>query len=315
MIGAFSLPGRAEVRSAVAGALPHGIVGLVVAQLHLALPSSAEPHLALAAGVKWAVLSWIVSEALAVAIMLARPVLGPKRPGEADAGRGTLLRIVGVGAIIIAAALLRSPGRLVLNLLGFAMVTVTVCWTVQRRAGWGASARAASIVVVLAFFPTHLDYPTPPLKVRVLPDNPFNWSTGWPSGEWVLRHRVELDAPWPEKGASITFIGDREYIGPAAILARVNERDLGPMRREVSGHAIIELPADVARGQRMFVIELRTSISDPALRLTAQRWTGGATAGSGASSYFDGERWHTGTFNDALGSPKPGVYVMLLGPL
>jgi hypothetical protein len=46
----------------------------------------------------------------------------------------------------------------------------------------------------------------------------------------------------------------------------------------------------------------------------AFRVSRGATMGAQASSYYDAsaQRWFPGTFNDSLGRPQPGIYVIEL---
>jgi hypothetical protein len=61
-----------------------------------------------------------------------------------------------------------------------------------------------------------------------------------------------------------------------------------------------------------FVFELRQSPPDPRLRISATRFAHAATAGAGASSYFDGVRWWPGTFDDATGARRTGIYIVQL---
>jgi hypothetical protein len=105
----------------------------------------------------------------------------------------------------------------------------------------------------------------------------------------------------------------RDYSGPARILARVNDHDLGP--GSIDGHLLhVAVPATVMAGQTRLTFELRASEPDPNLRIMAFRVQRGATMGAQASSYYDSvaQQWVAGTFNDGLGRPQPGIYILEL---
>ncbi|HEV2126924.1 MAG TPA: hypothetical protein VGW38_29590, partial [Chloroflexota bacterium] len=74
----------------------------------------------------------------------------------------------------------------------------------------------------------------------------------------------------------------------------------------------VEITPQQARATQEFTIELRQHPADARLRLIAQRWVRGASAGVHASSYFDGERWWPGTFNNAANQRQDGVYLIFL---
>jgi hypothetical protein len=221
--------------------------------------------------------------------------------------------VILVAAVLLALLLIRHPGRLILNEAGFVFVAVPLAWVVARRAGRGTATMAVLAVAALALSATFADVRRPLATVESLPDSPFRWAAGWPEDGWVLRHEIALDAPAPAVPVVLTAPLARDYAGPAQVLTRVNGHDLGPAK--IDGHLLtIDLPQTAVAGQTRFTIELRTTRPDPNLRLLAFRVTRGATLGSQASSYFDPEtqRWLPGTFNDAIGRPQPGIYLIEL---
>ena len=301
--------------------LPYVLTGLLAAQLHLAIAAEPDLSRALAAGLKWALASWLAAASWSV----TRELLSPSGRAADDAStdvalgdinvlrgaaRARALRTLAAGALLITAALLRSPSRLAVNLLGFGMLAVPLCWVVQRRAGWPAAAHAATIVTVIAFFPTHLDGSIEPKRLSPLPASPFNWSVTWPGLDWRLRHAIPLDEPWPDRPARISVMHAAPYGGPASVLATVNGQEAGALQDWGNGYLGVEISAARARGQHAFVIELRVSQLDPGLRILAQRWTGGAAARDSSSAYFDGDRWQQGTFSDLLGRTQPGIHLI-----
>jgi len=302
-------------------ALPFVLVGLLATQLRLAFASEPEVSRALASGLRWALASWIAVTSWSVLreLLVPRGQIAANAAAEVSVARvivtqsmarERVLRTLAAGALLIAAALLRAPSRLAVNVLGFGLLAVPLCWVIQRRAGWPVAVRAATIVTVVAFFPTHLDGSVAPKRHGAVPENPFMWSVTWPSLDWRLRHTIPLAEPWPARPARISVLGASQYAGPAAVLATVNTQEVGALQDWGNGYLGIEIPAAVARGQRTFVIELRVSQVDPGLRILAQRWTGGAAARGSASAFFDGDRWRTGTFNDVLDRSQPGIHLI-----
>ena len=65
-------------------------------------------------------------------------------------------------------------------------------------------------------------------------------------------------------------------------------------------------------GQTRLRFELNQVVPDRRQRIVAQRWPTGATLGAEASSFFDGTAWHTGTFDDATGEARAGIYILEL---
>jgi|GEM_PF-2185319 len=302
-------------------ALPFVLVGLLATQLRLAFASEPEVSRALASGLRWALASWIAVTSWSVLreLLVPRGQIAANAAAEVSVARVSVtqsmarervLRTLAAGALLIAAALLRAPSRLAVNVLGFGLLAVPLCWVIQRRAGWPVAARAATIVTVVAFFPTHLDGSVAPKRHAATPENPFMWSVTWPNPDWRLRHTIPLAEPWPARPARISVLGAGRYGGPAAVLATVNTHEVGALQDWGNGYLGIEIPAADARGQRAFVIELRISQVDPGRRILAQRWSGGAAGRASASAYFDGERWNMGTFNDVLDRPQPGIHVI-----
>ncbi len=104
------------------------------------------------------------------------------------------------------------------------------------------------------------------------------------------------------------------YDGPTRVYATLNDHELGPARLVDRWHLHFPVPAALLLDQPRLTFVLRQEPPDPRLRISAHRWGDAATAGPSASSYFDGARWTPGTFNDALGRPQPGIYILQLDP-
>jgi hypothetical protein len=122
---------------------------------------------------------------------------------------------------------------------------------------------------------------------------------------------IDLDRPLDAQPAALSMPLADPYGGASRVLVRLNGQDLGPAT--ISERWLeIAVPASLAAGQTRLTFELRATPPDPRLRITGFRVTRGATAGRGASSYFDPEtgRWWPGTFNDALGRPQAGMYLV-----
>lgn len=292
-------------------------LGLVVAQLWLARSPSDDLGPAAGAAVRGLLAAWGLFTLLDIGAALLRG----RAPTAADstslvhtpASGFPLLGawyLVAAGALFIAAALQRWPSRLAINLLGYALLAVPLVWLVQHRAGPGAARKAALVLAVFCFLPTNGDVRQPPVVERSAAGSPFRWSVGWPVDGWLLRHEIRLDrAAGGPRDLWIPLAA--RYDGPARVHVSVNGRPLGEARPE--GDSVrITLPADVLADETRLAIELRQEPRDPALRLLATRWAGGASLGHDASSFFDGERWRQGTLDDVAGRLQPGTYVLRL---
>ena len=222
-------------------------------------------------------------------------------------------RVLCGAAALLAVALARSPARLAVNLLGFALVGPALIWLVRRRAGSGPATRAGIAFALLALFPTHLDLPRPPERTVGVSGSAFRWTSGWPTDDWRLRHDISLDTPLSTDVLQLWVQHDRGgEPRPGRIGVSVNGIPVGELApRGVDWYAV-DLPAAALSGQSELRFELWQVVPDRGQRLIAQRWAGGATLGSAASSYFDGRDWHSGTFDDALGAASPGIYVIEL---
>jgi hypothetical protein len=318
MLGRFTGSAQAaSVRDAAQAALtvaPFAVLATVVAQVALGGPAASSVGEAIAAGIKWSLAAWALATAIRVALELASPqaedlshsvpsILGP---------RATPVSVLAIGATLIAAALLRAPARLVVNLAGFALVALPLVWLVRRRAGPGAATSAAAVLAVLAFFPTHLDVPADPDVSKQAADSRYSWSVAFPGAEWRLRQEIDLPAAPP--GTWYTLgVAHAGGVKAPQVLARINDVEAGPLREQADTYLVLDLPPSLTEGAGRLVVELRSPAPDPGLRILAQRWTGGATRRGEASSYFDGSAWFPGTFNDATGRPQHGIYVIDLG--
>lgn len=325
-------PARPLVSVGARSPLPLSLVaGVVVAQLYLALKPEGPIMAGLGAGVKAMLGCWLVLTLAEVAGATLRGGAGgseavealPLRTGAAPAVRWPVawlprlnaLHITVGSAALIAAALQRAPGRLLVNLLGFGLVAVPLLWVVQRRAGPPVATRAALAFALFAFVPTHTDIRQAPASEQARLDSPFRWTVGWPDESWILRHEIQPDrlAMGPfEQPMFLTVVVVGDARGGGQVYATLNGQELGPLRRTEYGTLVVGVPADLLVTQSRLAFELRQSPRDPALRLVAQRWSGGATLGPAASSFYDTRRWWPGTFNDAAGRREPGVYLLEL---
>lgn len=216
-----------------------------------------------------------------------------------------------LGAVLIAAALLRTPHRLVANLIGYAVVATALLWVAERRGGAPAARAAGLAVALFGFVPTHLNVGTPPTMETGAGGSAFIWTASWPSTEWVLRHEIELEKPLSRR-AVLTLALAQRPTSRANVLVRLDGIELGPMRLAPYDVLEREVGLEHLAAKKHLVFELRLSDPDPSIRLLAHRWTGGASLGPAASSYFDGLRWNAGTFDDVLGRSRPGVYLLEL---
>lgn len=236
-------------------------------------------------------------------------------------GRGTAHEGVGPAPVVAGATLLiaaftfGSSGRMAVTLLCYLVLATSLAWAVQRGAGRGAAGRAAAAMSVVAVLGSATDVPRQPAIVEAQAASAYRWPVGWPTETWVLRHEIRPQPPLPMGGIVLHVPLAVAYEGPAQVYARVNGHDLGPARLgERRSSLQVDVPGALVGGQARLLFELRQAPADPRLRITAHRWGQAATAGPGASSYFDAERWWPGTFDDALGQARPGIYVVQVEP-
>lgn len=293
--------------------------GCVVAGIGLALAPVPDVSVAIGRGLRLALALWGGWTALAVIVAMARD--GSAAPGAVAPAPGAQWggwpfppdwQIVLGSAALLVAALQRSPARLVVNLIGYGVAAVFLIWIVRRYGGAQASARAVAVLAVFALVPTHVDWRTTPLTENARAESPFRWTVGWPGEAWVLRHELDLTALARAPQTLMIPLAVR-YEGPAQVYLTLNGEALGPVAI-VNGQSLqARVPERLVVGQTRLTVDLRQRPHDPMLRLVAQPWTAGATLGTRASSYYDGERWRSGTFGDVSGRPKPGMYVIRFG--
>jgi hypothetical protein len=150
------------------------------------------------------------------------------------------------------------------------------------------------------------------VRTRLVPqdaaaDSAFRWTVGWPVEGWILRHELRPEPPLAARPMVLRLPLARPYDGTAQIFVRLNGQELGAARRLDGRTLEVAVPAHLIANQPALSFELRQSPVDSRLRLIGHRSGRGATFGPGASSYFDGEQWRPGTFNDALGRPQDGI--------
>lgn len=319
--------------------VPSLVAGLAAADVWVAAwPSGSALH-ALGVGLRWAAAAcvvflvadvvlalWGADEARVAHSLRRLPDQGERAdaPGLAGANpqvslaaplqRVTATQVLFLGGALIAAALQRAPSRLVANLLGYGLVAAPLLWVVRRRAGPAAAAKAALALALFAYTPTHLDlHPSEGYAYEQwTAESPFRWSVGWPRDGWILRHEIELPEAARNGPLRLVALLALPYSGPAQVYGTVNGQPVGPLRRHDEHALLLEVPPSVAAGERRLAFELWPEPVDPGLRIGAQRWAAGASRGATASSYFDGERWWLGTFNDRAGRRQEGVYMVRL---
>jgi hypothetical protein len=282
-------------------------LGVALAAAQVRLLSASDPLAVLDAAVRWG------GGASVVLLLLGAgwtALGGPTRPGPGPVPSAE--QILWITAALIGAALLRSPHRLVTNLLGLALLGVPMVWVVRRAGGARAAAQAAAALALFAFVPTHLDLRTAPERALYEPQSAFRWAVGWPTAAWVLRHEMTLERPLGTAPVSLFVQRAASYRGPAKIEVTLNGDRVGILAERDQDWLAVELPTAKTTGQTDLDFELRQAGFDPLLRLVAQRWSAGATLDGAASSYFDGAAWHTGTLNTATGRPETGIYVLQL---
>lgn len=294
-------------------------IGCVCAGIGLAVAPVPDIAVASGRGLRLALALWGGWTAFAVITAMARH--GSAAPGAVTPAQGATLgrwpfppdwQIALGGAALLVAALQRSPGRLVVNLIGYGAAAVFLIWIVRRCGGADAAARAVAVLAVFALVPTHVDWRTTPLTENARAESPFRWTVGWPGAAWVLRHELDLTA-LARRPQSLMIPLAVRYDGPAQVYLTVNGEALGPLAL-VGGQSLqARIPERLVDGQSRLTLDLRQRPHDPVLRLIAQPWTAGATLGARASSFYDGERWWPGTFGDVAGRQKPGMYVIRFG--
>jgi hypothetical protein len=286
------------------------VASLLTVQVTLTLQPEAGLPSALRAG-----LAVLVSATLLLLIgdLIRRLIFARAVPPTTAAWPFTVNQIALAGALLLIAVLPRAPQRLVVNLLGYALVAVPLLWLTRRHAGENAARLAALALTLFAVVPTHLkDVPVPSLPQAEAGSN-FRWPAGWLHQDWVLRHRIVLAEPLPGAG-SLRLSLAAPYSGPAEVIGRLNGQTIGPFRPVPTDLLEASIPAALLRGPTDLTIELRLSRPDPALSVAAQRWTGAATLRDDASSYFDGRAWHGGTFDTVAIRAQRGAYVLELIP-
>lgn len=216
--------------------------------------------------------------------------------------------VLKVAAILLFCALLRSPWRLAVNELGFALTAIPLVLAVRWRAGGVAATEAATALALFVLFPTHFNLPAPPARL-VTADSSFRWSVGFPNQDWAIRHEIRLDRPLRDAPLDLNVQRAGPYRGQARVLVWLNDYPLGPLRDGEGDVLQTTLPSELVAGQTHLRLLIKPDRVDPGLRLAAQRWTGGATVPS-ASSYFDGLAWHAGTYDDRNGRQRSGLYVL-----
>jgi hypothetical protein len=253
---------------------------------------------------------WLVVRAVAE----GRREVPAGQPGEVPfVARWPAWQIALGGGVLVAVGLQRSPGRMALSLLAYALLAAFAIWVVQDRAGRVAGARAAALVALFALVSTGADRRVAPPVEATRQGSPFRWSVGWPDEAWALRHELQLRPGAAAPKVLLVPLAE-PYDGPAQVLVRLNGVELGAMEREQRSRLRLVLPErGLAGSEGRLTLELRQQPYDPQLRLIAQRWASGASLGARASSYFDGRSWRQGTFEDATGRARAGVYVIQFG--
>lgn len=276
---------------------------------------------ALEAGARVALGSWALLTFLVVADAMLRAASQTdggrlqEEGGLAAAGGPGPLPVIGVACLLIGFATYRSSGRLAVTLLCFLALATALAWTVQRSAGRRAAGRVAAALSVVAVVGSCADIRTQPSIVEAQAGSPYRWPVGWPTEAWVLRHEIRPRPPLPARPIVLNVPLAARYSGPARVYSRLNGHELGAARLGEGASSLhVDVPGELVAAQGRLVFELRQAPVDPRLRVTAHRWGQAATAGRDASSYFDAERWWPGTFQDAIGRPQAGIYVVQVEP-
>ena len=251
---------------------------------------------------------------LAVLVGAGLAALGASaRPGLASAGAVVGVAGSAAAALAVVVELHTTPSRLVAIELGWLLVAVPLWWAVQRRSGGGVAALTVAAFSALTVWTAFNDVERRPGTTAAALSGPYRWSVGSATAAWAFAHEVDLPAERPSRiMLAVQRFGG--YSGSSTVRATVNGIELEPLHEAEFDELAASVPEDLLRHAASARIELRVAPPDPRLRLVAQRWTGGATRGARASSYFDGFKWNTGTFDDVAGRHAPGVYVIELRP-
>ena len=242
---------------------------------------------------------------------------GKRRRRVAGRGRRSLARwpawqIALAGAVLLIAGLQRAPQRLVLNLIGYALLSAFAVWVVQRR---GRAARrrgrrpwSPSFAVVATTADRRPAAGGEVVRGRRRPcagrsagrsrSGCCARRCGSPRGS-ALREPLEVPLA-------------TAYDGPARGPRPGQRGGAGPDGARRPGRAATGAaggggaPRRDARA-RAAATPLRSGSAPDRAALDGRGDAGGA-----ASSYFDGQRWRPGTFDDAAGRRQDGVYVLQL---
>jgi hypothetical protein len=259
---------------------------------------------------------WVLLTLVGVAVALTRP----RAPAEAVAPAGRLaalapLAVVAGTVLCIAALTFPATSRLAATALCYLILAAALGWLVCRRAGPAEATRALAAFSLFVAVAAGADIRPGPRIEESSPDSAFRWVAGWPAETWVLRHEMRPLAPLPARRMTLAIPLAAPYDGPARVYVTANGRDLGPATVVDRRRLYVDVPGDLVAGAERLVFDLTQRPPDPRLRISAGRYAGAATAGPGASSYFDGQRWWPGTFDDARGDRRPGVYILQLDPM
>jgi hypothetical protein len=261
-----------------------------------------------------ALVAALLALAAAHVAALAHPAAQARRAPVAFgrwSGLATAIALA-AGVVALVAVFAWPLSRLALNLAGYLSLALPLAWVVRRRAGDAGAALALLAFTVLCLGAGAVDARRAPVIEDARDDSWVKWTVGWPARDWVLRHEIVLDAPLAPGAYHLAIPLARRYAGQSRVQVRLNGHDLGAARLADEASLESTIPAELLSGQRTLSFELRADPPDPNLRLLAFRYGRGATRPGAASQYFDSQRWWTGTFDDAAGLPKPGIYVLRL---
>lgn len=223
-------------------------------------------------------------------------------------------QLAALGGAMIALTLARTPHRMAANAIGYALLAVIAIWAAQHRGGPRAARAAGLAVALLGLVPTHVNLPTAPHLPIAETGSAYIWSAGWPAAGWALRHQLVLEQPLDRAHMLIVSLaGPASAEGPD-VRVRLNDVDVGTMRNGTYDRLELLVPAERLTGQRRLSFELVAGAARSDLRVVAHRWVGGASLGRASSAYFDGRAWHEGTFDDAAGLARAGIYAIELQP-
>jgi hypothetical protein len=259
---------------------------------------------------------WVLLTLLGVGFDL----IGPRSPSAATAtggrrtARSLLAPLALVGGTVLLIAVLTAPatGRLAATALCYLILATALGWLVWRRAGPEAATRALAALSLFVAVAAAADVRAAPRIEESSPDSAYRWVAGWPGDGWVLRHEMRPLTSLPARAMTLAVPLAAPYDGPAKVYVTANGRDLGPASVVDRRRLYVDVPADLVAGAERLEFDLRQRPADPRMRISAGRFGDAATAGPNASSYFDGRRWWPGTFDDARGVPRSGIYIVQL---